>query len=160
MVFHEPDVCNHHIKNVFTDCLDIAAQLQFLAVQQHHSNLPLHILCLTALLVRKDQNEKSCGFIINGPGSLLGFQSSPLLRREPTGRRRARWPSSQILAHESSIKIKRILLDTKSVLCKGFLFWELFLHFLAHHSRNIAAHISLLTFCCNQVSPEEQDSLS
>lgn len=129
MVFHEPDVCNHHIKNVFTDCLDIAAQLQFLAIQQHHSNLPLHILRLTALLVRKDQNEKSCGFIINGPGSLLGFQSSPLLRRELTGRRRARWPSSQILAHESSIKIKRILLDTKSVLCKSFLFYEPFLHF-------------------------------
>lgn len=132
MVFHEPDVCNHHIKNVFTDCLDIAAQLQFLAVQQHHSNLPLHILRLTTLLVRKEQNKNSCGFIINGPGCLLGFQSSPLLRKEPSGRRRARWPSSQILAHESSIKMKRILLDTKAVLCKSFLLWELFLLFLAH----------------------------
>lgn len=121
MVFHEPDVCHHHIKNVFTDCLDITAQLQFLAVQQHHSNLPLHVLHLTALLVGKDQNEKSCDFIINGSGSLLWFQSSPLLRREPTGRCRARWPSSQILAHGSSIKTKCTPLESKSVMYKSFL---------------------------------------
>lgn len=57
MVLHEPDVCNYHIKNVFTDRLDVTAQLQFLAVQQHHANLPLHVLHLTTLLVGRDQNE-------------------------------------------------------------------------------------------------------
>lgn len=57
MVLYKADVCNNHIKNVFTDCLDIAAQLQFLAVQQHHTNLPVRVLHLTTLLVGRDHNE-------------------------------------------------------------------------------------------------------
>lgn len=57
MVLHKTDVCNYHVKNVFTDCLDITAQLQFLPVQQHHANLPLHVLRLATLLVGRDQDE-------------------------------------------------------------------------------------------------------
>lgn len=57
MVLHEPDVSDHHVKDIFTHHLDVAAQLQSLAVQQHHANLPLHLLHLTTLLVGRDQNE-------------------------------------------------------------------------------------------------------
>lgn len=57
MVLHQPNVSDHHVKHVFTHRLDVAAQLQPLAVQQHHANLPLHVLRLTTLLVGRDQSE-------------------------------------------------------------------------------------------------------
>ncbi|TNN23189.1 hypothetical protein EYF80_066693 [Liparis tanakae] len=50
MVLHQPDVGHHHIENVFTHRLDVTAQLQLLAVQQHHAHLPLHLLHLATLL--------------------------------------------------------------------------------------------------------------
>lgn len=73
MVLHKPDVCNYHIKNVFTDCLDITAQLQFLSVQQHHANLPLQVLHLTTLLVGRDQNESLASSLQMGQVAHHGF---------------------------------------------------------------------------------------
>lgn len=73
MVLHKPDVCNYHIKKVFTDCFDITAQLQFLAVQQHHADLPLHLLQLIALLVGRDQNESLASPLYTGQGARGGF---------------------------------------------------------------------------------------
>lgn len=55
VVLHEPNVCDHHIKNVFTHCLDVTAQLQLLAIQQHHTHLPLHFLHLTTFLEKKKE---------------------------------------------------------------------------------------------------------
>lgn len=59
MVLHEPDVRNHHVKDIFTHGLDVTAQFQLLAIQQHHANLPLHVLSLTAFLVEKRPPQKS-----------------------------------------------------------------------------------------------------
>lgn len=156
-------MCNHHIKHVFTDCLDVTAQFQFLAIQQHHANLPLHVLHLPTLLADRHQNEKSCEFIKDGSGSLSWFQTSPLLRRELSGVRRAHWPSSQILVHGSSvIRMKSTMLDIfilNLYYNKVSYFGSFFVCFgSTHNSTDIAAHTSLLTFCCNQVSPEKQDS--
>lgn len=53
MVLHQPDVRDHHVEDVFTHRLDVAVQLQLLAVQQHHANLPLHILRFTTFLLQK-----------------------------------------------------------------------------------------------------------
>lgn len=55
MVLHQPDVGNHHIKNVFTNCLDVTAQLQLLATQKHHAHLPQHVLHLTTFLVGREK---------------------------------------------------------------------------------------------------------
>ena len=46
------------------------------------------------------------------------------------------------------------LLDIRTLLHKSLLY------VLAHNSTDTAALTSLLTFCCNQVLPEEQDFFS
>lgn len=57
MVFHQPDVRDHHVEDVFTHRLDVAVQLQLLAVQQHHANLPLHILRFTTFLAQRAKEK-------------------------------------------------------------------------------------------------------
>lgn len=52
MMLHEPDVGDHHVQNVFTNRLDVAAQLQLLAVQQHHTDFPQHLLHFPTFLGR------------------------------------------------------------------------------------------------------------
>lgn len=59
MVLHQPDVRDHHIEDVFTHCLDVAVQLQLLAVQQHHTNLPLHILRFPTFLAQKVKEKEA-----------------------------------------------------------------------------------------------------
>lgn len=61
MVLHKPDVGNHHIKNVFTHHLDVTAQVQLLAIQQHHTHLPLHFLHLATFLVGREKKGRSDG---------------------------------------------------------------------------------------------------
>lgn len=110
MVLHKPDVGNHHIKNIFTHCLDVTAQLQLLAIQQHHTNLPLHFLHLTTFLVGREKKKDG---VINGTWSSFcdntmdtlarKFITSPLLKREQIRQHRAHWPSSQTQAHGSSV---------------------------------------------------------
>lgn len=80
MVLHQPDVRNHHVEDVFTHRLDVTVQLQLLAVQQHHANLPLHILHFTTFLVqrvgrRKRNRVLSHGFIVNR--SIAVTQTAP-----------------------------------------------------------------------------------
>lgn len=58
MVLHESDVRNNHIENIFTHRLDVTAQLQLLAIQEHHTNLPLHVLYLTTFLLREETKGK------------------------------------------------------------------------------------------------------
>lgn len=89
---------------------------------------PYHASC------GKRPKWSSCKFIINRSGSTLWFQSSPLLRRELTGRHRAHWPSSRILAHESSVIKIITLLDIKTSLHRSLLFGELFLCFSVQHT--------------------------
>lgn len=151
MVLHEANVCNHHIKKIFTNCFDITAQLQLLAIQQHHTNLPLHILHLTTFLVGR-QNEKeviSClhmkhhAKIMKEVQSQHQFPSSPLLNTEQRGQHRAHWPSSQIQGHESSAirgEKDRLLFyrnfTYKIIFCVFFLFlpdmvtYDLLLHII------------------------------
>lgn len=59
MVLHKPGVGDHHVQNIFTNCLDVTGQLQLLAVQQHHSHLPLHLFSLPTFLIfeKKKRNE-------------------------------------------------------------------------------------------------------
>lgn len=61
MVLHKPDVGNHHIKNVFTHHLDVTAQVQLLAIQQHHTHLPLHFFHLATFLVGREKKGRSDG---------------------------------------------------------------------------------------------------
>lgn len=54
MMLHKSSVSNHHVKNVFTHCLDVTAQLQLLAIEQYHTHLPLHFFHLPTFLELKN----------------------------------------------------------------------------------------------------------
>lgn len=53
MMLHETNVRHHHIENVFTNCLKITFQLQFLSIQEPHTHLPLHVFRLAPFLLLK-----------------------------------------------------------------------------------------------------------
>lgn len=58
VVLHQAHVSHHHVQHVLAHRLHIAAELQTLAVQQHHPHLPLALLHLPALILGDRRREQ------------------------------------------------------------------------------------------------------
>lgn len=67
MVLHQPDVRHHHIQHVFAHRLDVAVQLQLLAVEQHHAHLPLHVLRFATFLAGDEKEANLRGLFVERP---------------------------------------------------------------------------------------------